>query len=254
MPSPPWLSTPPLGTVGLALAVGVLAYLAGRRSGSRLSSGSSGSSSRPSSSSSSTRCECGAKLGGATANDMFHHRRSRRHANNLLIAGRCRIRVAENWAEYRHCIEHCVSASDAVLEVGCGRGVTTALLAGRARRAVGLDSSAKVIGMARERHPHVQFEVGAAEDIGGIQRLGGGDGFAALFLDINGSRELGTVVPLLERYDAALAPRGLRLIVVKNARPKRLLLKARCVGEGEGDGGDGGPVGPVEHEVCSVAD
>ena len=230
----PWLAPPSLSAVSLALAVGLLSYLAGRRS-RWLVSGSARSGVKTA-----IVCECGAKLGGATANDFKHHLRSRRHATNMRLATGVKVLVTENWAEYRSCIESCVGAEDAVLEIGCARGVTTALLASRASRVVGLDASAKVVGMARERHPQLQFEVGAAEDIGAIKKLGD---FAVIFLDINGSRELGTVVPLLERYDAALASHGLRLIVVKNARLKRLMLKTRCAGDGgdelgAGDGGD----------------
>ena len=140
-----------------------------------------------------TVCECGAQLHGTTANDMEYHLRSRRHATNMRLVGlqgSLVIRVTENFAEYRHCIEHCVAAEDTVVEMGCGRGVTTDLLARRCSRAVGIDASAKVIEMARSRFPHVTFATGAAEDISGIRALGD---FSVLFLDINGSRELATL-------------------------------------------------------------
>ena len=213
------ITTGPLGTMGLALAVVIAAFVAGRRSSSW---GRRVERCLPAV----TMCECGAQLHGTTANDLDYHLRSRRHATNLRLLGGCRIRVTENFAEYRHCIEHCVAAEDTVVEMGCGRGVTTDLLAARASRAVGIDASAKVIEMARSRFPHVAFATGAAEDISGIRAHGK---FSVLFLDINGSRELATLVPLLERYESALGPHGLRLIVVKSTRLKRLLLKARCV-------------------------
>ena len=220
----------PLGTVGLALALGVAAFVAGRRS-SRWSRRAERGPGADQGRRAVTTCECGAQLHGTDANDLDYHLRSRRHATNMRLMGGCRIRVTENFAEYRHCIEHCVAAGDTVIEVGCGRGVTTDLLAARASRAVGIDASAKVIEMARSRFPHIPFETAAAEDISRIRALGD---FSVLFLDINGARELATVVPLLERYESALGPHGLRLIVVKNTRLKRLLLKARCV-EGEHD-------------------
>ena len=214
------------------VAVGVAAFVAGRRSSrwARRAGGPGADQMRDRV----TVCECGAQLHGTTANDMEYHLRSRRHATNMRLVGlqgSLVIRVTENFAEYRHCIEHCVAAEDTVVEMGCGRGVTTDLLARRCSRAVGIDASAKVIEMARSRFPHVTFATGAAEDISGIRALGD---FSVLFLDINGSRELATLVPLLERYESALGSHGLRLIVVKSTRLKRLLLKSRCV-QGEHD-------------------
>ena len=61
----------------------------------------------------------------------------------------------------------------------------------------------------------------AARDLQGGARTGSG-------------KTLAFLVPLLERYESALGPHGLRLIVVKSTRLKRLLLKSRCV-QGEHD-------------------
>lgn len=173
-------------------------------------------------------CECGASLSGGalcggtlTPSDLAAHRLGRRHVLNMkLVSAGTRLRVCEHWAEYREVIDACVRASDRVAEIGCGRGVTTALLADRCAAAVGFDLSEAVIGMARARFPSLRFEVAAAADVGALRRLGP---FDVLFVDINGSRELQTVLPLLEAYEAALSP---RLIVVKNTRLRRLLLKA----------------------------
>ena len=217
-------------TIAPLVAVGVAAFFAGRNSSRRKRGPEANQARDPTI----TVCECGAVLHSTTPNDMEWHLRSRRHATNMRLVGlrgSLVIRVTENFAEYRHCIEHCVAAEDTVIEMGCGRGVTTDLLARRCSRAVGVDASAKVIEMARSRFPHVTFATGAAEDISAIRALGD---FSVLFLDINGSRELATLVPLLERYESALGPHGLRLIVVKSTRLKRLLLKSRCV-QGEHD-------------------
>jgi SAM-dependent methyltransferase len=158
-----------------------------------------------------------------TEENLLAHRRGRRHVLNMELIGRTRIRVCEHWTEYRQEIAECVTSEDDVVEVGCHQGVTTEMLARHARRAVGVDLSAKVIAMARERFPKIHFECCAADDISRLRHLGGDRGFSVMFVDINGSRELKTLLPLLESYEATLAP---SLIVVKNVKLKRLLLKS----------------------------
>ena len=137
--------------------------------------------------------------------------------------------VAETWAEYRAVAERDVRDSDICLEIGCGRGVTTELLGRIAERAVGVDKSAKVIEMARERFPSVEFcELDCETDWSELRGLGP---FSVVFVDVNGSRELRTLLPILEKVERVLRP---RLLVVKNAPLKRLVLKCRLVDAAEG--------------------
>ena len=96
-------------------------------------------------SSSTDLCSCGASLAGMTEADRRFHQQSRRHITNCRALRRGRIVVAENFSEYRRSIETVVAATDRVLEVGCGRGVTTALIARRCGHVLGVDLSAKVI-------------------------------------------------------------------------------------------------------------
>lgn len=197
---------------GSAAVIAAVAYAAGRRRAQ--SASSSGAQSTSSS------CECGAELAHMTAADVQRHRLGRRHKLSLkIVVEGAKIRVCDKWAEYRPAIDDCVHSGDAVLEVGCHQGVTTALIAKRARRTVGADLSALVIGMARERFPSIQFECANAADVKALRELGP---FDVIFVDINGDRELQTLLPLLESYEAVLAP---RMLVVKNIRLARLLLK-----------------------------
>jgi len=96
-------------------------------------------------SSSADLCKSGASLAGMTEADRRFHQQSRRHITNCRALRRGRIVVAENFSEYRRSIETVVAATDRVLEVGCGRGVTTALIARRCGHVLGVDLSAKVI-------------------------------------------------------------------------------------------------------------
>jgi len=168
-------------------------------------------------------CECGASLAGLSAVEEREHRQSRRHLSNVRALQCSRIFVAENWAEYRRAISLVVKPQDCVLEVGCGRGVTTNLISEACSRVVGIDRSAKVIALARERFPLLEFYEEDAADVSSILRRGR---FNKIFVDINGARELQTVLPLLESYDAVLKP---EVIVVKNVRFKRLLLRTSLV-------------------------
>ena len=181
------------------------------------------------------RCACGALLRDMDPLTLAQHERSRRHTLNMkLVADGASVVVAESWAEYRRCVTRHVLPNDRTLEVGCGRGVTTAVLAAAAARATGVDASEKVIAMARERYPSVPFEVRCscdaprhrrrphrprrtvtpepwapqvcrAEDISRLRHLAAANGpFNVIFIDINGDRELQTLLPLVEKYEAVL--------------------------------------------------
>ena len=52
-----------------------------------------------------------------------------------------------------------------MLEVGCGDGRLTAQYAHLPASLVGLDPSERAIGLARERHPSIDFRVGSGEDL-----------------------------------------------------------------------------------------
>jgi ubiquinone/menaquinone biosynthesis C-methylase UbiE len=54
---------------------------------------------------------------------------------------------------------------DRVVDVGCGAGTATAQLAARGLTAVGVDASDQLVGVARSRHPGVEFITGTAQDL-----------------------------------------------------------------------------------------
>jgi len=54
-------------------------------------------------------------------------------------------------------------AGEAILDLGCGTGELTAAIAGHGARVVGLDASAEMIAVARERAPALEWMVGDGE-------------------------------------------------------------------------------------------
>ena len=171
-------------------------------------------------------CECGACLQGFTANSRRMHLESARHRRNLRLINRgARIVVAENWSEYRSCISSLIASSDVVLEVGCGNGVTTSLLSQTAARVVGVDMSEALIIEAKERFPHLEWYAMDARMVSPLRKLAP---FSAIFIDLNGSRELETLLPMIDAYEAVLRP---ALIVVKSNKLKHLLSKCSSMNQ-----------------------
>jgi SAM-dependent methyltransferase len=58
-----------------------------------------------------------------------------------------------------------MGANKGVVDVGCGTGVTTAMLTGCGVRAFGIDLSANMIGEARRLRPGLEFRVGSMTDL-----------------------------------------------------------------------------------------
>lgn len=58
------------------------------------------------------------------------------------------------------------SAGSPVLDVGCGPGYMTAFVSSLGIDIVGVDLSPTMVALARERHPHLVFEVGSMADLG----------------------------------------------------------------------------------------
>jgi SAM-dependent methyltransferase len=66
---------------------------------------------------------------------------------------------------HRYLLKHLPANCAAGLEIGCGTGAFTRLLAGRCRRVLALDLSPQMIRLARERstaYPTIDFQVGDA--------------------------------------------------------------------------------------------
>lgn len=134
----------------------------------------------------------------------------------------CQVLACENEKEYRHAVRR-VQTDDVVLEIGCHEGITTFLLAQRSPKVVGIDKSEYSINLARTNFADslIKFEVMDCMDMAGILKLG--LRFNVVFLDISGSRELRTLIPVIEKCLSALRP---RLLVVKAYKFCRLLRQS----------------------------
>lgn len=133
--------------------------------------------------------------------------------------------------EYRATISQVLRPEDFVLEVGCGWGTTTALLAQRAGGVLATDVSRVCVARARAAHPDIEFKAVDAFDLRAVLALG--TRFTAIYMDISGLsgyRGLLDLVALLNAYAAVLAP---RLIVVKSGALKHFAMQCRAWSVGE---------------------
>uniref|UniRef100_A0A7S0FNK5 Methyltransferase domain-containing protein n=1 Tax=Pyrodinium bahamense TaxID=73915 RepID=A0A7S0FNK5_9DINO len=174
-------------------------------------------------------CECGACLPLAcTPEEIERHKTSTRHKRNLLLlSSASEVVVCEEVGEYRAAAQGLVGPDDHVLEVGCHVGGTSKVLAGVAGRLVCLDQQAQLVAQARVNLPDIQFEICDAFDAQRIIALAQSirpDKFTKVFVDISGSRDLSTVVRLMDIYENTLRP---EILVVKSQALKRLLLRSK---------------------------
>jgi SAM-dependent methyltransferase len=151
--------------------------------------------------------------------------------------------------EYRNTIEHVVRPEDAVLEVGCHFGTTTAILDEVGDYCIGVDVGSKIIAQAQNKYPHIQFSVGDAWKTAALLRIqqdfynsskqqqqqqqqlpnsSGHDrkiGFDVVFVDVgglSGSDGLLEAIALVSSIRYALEP---RCIVIKSLCMQRLSTK-----------------------------
>jgi trans-aconitate methyltransferase len=120
-----------------------------------------------------------------------------------------RIIATRNVRDYRATICELVRPEDQVLEVGCGWGNSTRLLAHRAAYVLGTDVSPTCVAEAQKRHPGIDFAVLDAFDLRAL--LGLVRPFDVVYLDlsgISGFRSTLDVIALLNNYGALLAPRA----------------------------------------------
>lgn len=134
--------------------------------------------------------------------------------------------VTENVEDYRKAISVYLNRDDVVLELGCAQGVTTGLIGEAVREVIGIDKSEFQTGKAQARNPNVQFHNIDAYDAGAVLKLG--RRFTAIFIDVSGSRPVGDVVQLIDRYEAVFQP---RVFVVKCYKLKRLMAMCRVYPE-----------------------
>jgi hypothetical protein len=157
----------------------------------------------------------------------------KRSPEPYLIAG---VKVDE----YRRTIPHCVRSEDAILEVGCHFGRTTALLNEAGNYCIGVDIGPKIIDNARNQYPDIPFAVGDAWRTLDLLKLksslkpeGDGNnvlGYDVVYADIGGlSGADGHLesLSLLDSLGNALEP---RVIVIKSLCMRQLASRLRCFG------------------------
>jgi len=186
-------------------------------------------------------CACGVLLPKTcTEQERARHLASNRHRANILkLTTSCKVIVTEEVSEYRAAATYLLKPDDCVLEVGSHVGGTTKVLAGLCRKLIGIDQQADLVAQARLKLPDVQFEVLDAFDTPKVLALARSlapSKFHKVFIDISGSRDITTVVRLMDMYDNALKP---DVMVVKSQALKRLLLRSQLWVDhpGCGDGG-----------------
>jgi trans-aconitate methyltransferase len=127
--------------------------------------------------------------------------------------------------EYRDTIPVWVNSDDIVLEIGCEWGTTTAMIAPRCKKVIGVDISPKCIARAREMHPQVQFEVMDGFDVRAALALN--EPFSKIYIDmsgLSGYRSLLDAISLLTMYAVVLRPEA---IIVKSGALKH--FAANCI-------------------------
>mmetsp|Transcript_29240 Transcript_29240/g.66264 ORF Transcript_29240/g.66264 Transcript_29240/m.66264 type:complete len:242 (-) Transcript_29240:142-867(-) len=174
-------------------------------------------------------CECGAALPRAcTAEEIERHKTSARHKKNLLLlSSASKVVVCEEVGEYRAAALALLKPDDYVLEVGSHVGGTTKVIASVTRHLVGLDQQSDLVAQARVNLPDIRFEICDAFDAKKVLAVANSlkpNRFTKIFVDISGSRDLATVVRLMDIYENTLRP---ELMVVKSQALKRLLLRSR---------------------------
>lgn len=174
-------------------------------------------------------CECGTVLPkNATPEERERHRFSNRHRRNMQqLEHASEVVVCEEVGEYRAAAVQLVKPTDWVLEVGSHVGGTTKVLAGLTSKLIGVDQQPDLVAQARTKMPNVRFEILDAFDAHKVLALSrelAPEKFAKVFIDISGSRDIATVVRLMDQFENTLRP---DVMVVKSQALKRLLMRSQ---------------------------
>jgi len=172
------------------------------------------------------------------ANQLVHFKRW--NAQSITRIALPQIICCVGVQEYRQTMNQTVRPGDAVLEVGCHLGTTTALLHAKATQdggyGIGVDVGASIVEKAKTRHSHVFFAVADAWKTADLLRIqqdylvatSTGDvtnrriGFDVVYVDVgglSGSDGLLEALMLLSSLSNALEP---RYIVIKSLCMQRL--------------------------------
>ncbi|GEM_PF-1722160 len=130
-----------------------------------------------------------------------------------------KIVITKNVKEYREAAKMLLSTSDHVIEIGCGSGRTTKIIANRARKVLAIDKSREEIRKAEERLAEEKNVILLNEDAFNIRKILSivrkelGRRVDVVMIDIGGIEDPAKVVDLARRYMAVFKP---RLLIVKN--------------------------------------
>jgi len=83
--------------------------------------------------------------------DWDFHKQERAAANGMSDE------INQHVRERGMILKELIDAQDNILDVGCGEGIITAILAEKARSIVGCDYSIEAINVAKKHHPHIEF-------------------------------------------------------------------------------------------------
>jgi ubiquinone/menaquinone biosynthesis C-methylase UbiE len=67
------------------------------------------------------------------------------------------IEIRDHVTKRGQLIKNLVSADDTILDVGCGEGIITAILATKNKYIIGCDYAQEALSKAKKKHPHIEF-------------------------------------------------------------------------------------------------
>jgi hypothetical protein len=127
--------------------------------------------------------------------------------------------------EYRASVSRIVNSEDVVLEIGSAHGVTTRMIGNKCKRVYGIDRGWHEVADAKKRiqtgrRDNISFHRLDANDLAGISELIGTlCSIDVLFIDIAGTSDLQTLLPLMSKLRQGVRP---RVTVIKSLQLKKL--------------------------------
>eukprot|EP01006_Ploeotia_vitrea_P005014 TRINITY_DN116048_c0_g1_i1.p1 TRINITY_DN116048_c0_g1~~TRINITY_DN116048_c0_g1_i1.p1 ORF type:complete len:262 (-),score=19.49 TRINITY_DN116048_c0_g1_i1:82-867(-) len=131
--------------------------------------------------------------------------------------------VCYSTEDYRKLSRSQVNKNDFVIEIGSSFGKATHVLHQQGAKVIGIEKATVVIAAARKKYPHLHFEqLDVLEDSEQFNSLA--KGCTKMFLDIGGTRSMGTIKRILPVLVDSLQP-SLRLVVIKNEELHTYLMQ-----------------------------
>jgi SAM-dependent methyltransferase len=115
----------------------------------------------------------------------------------------------------------CIKGGSSILDLGVGGGRTTAYLAGRASRYIGLDYSEAMIKTCKTKFPHLEFRIADAADLSAFQD----ESFDTVVFSFNGIDTLPSAArrACLEHIYRVLKPGG--VLIFSSHNPRAILVR-----------------------------